>query len=529
LLKKHCCSLVPLLLLAFTAVSAVACQEFYGWRVEVEVAVSSFLKASVAVFYKPIDKSGSPYPWDRFKSQIYPGAASKLKSDMKDLVDYLIQGESALQYYGLDERAKAVRLTCTIDLRKTSSIAEAGYMVKLTLRDYLKESRGWIDVLTVKVSGYSIEDAQPSSTRAYMRESEVRWENPSYSDAPESYTVELRGNTPPRAYIDSISPSPAKEDSIISLTGHGEDEDGRIVAYEWRSSIEGFLSSQRSFQTRLSPGTHTIYFRVRDDSGAWSEYTAATLVVSRNQPPTSAISASRSTAAVGEEVELDASESSDPDGRIVAYEFDYGDGAAETLTTPKTSHSYSSPGEYTVKVRVKDDSGAYSSWSTLTIKVEEPSTEPSREPTREATPRAEEAYIIVVVEDEQGAPVKGAEVYVDGAYAGSTDSSGTLHVKNLATGTHSIRIASKGHAEKQLSVHMRKGENKLHIRLSPARSTQIKPIYVLVPIGGAAALIAVLALLQRKAPRELEQPPAPTPKPSQAPRADTQLYDEGEE
>jgi plastocyanin len=80
-----------------------------------------------------------------------------------------------------------------------------------------------------------------------------------------------RPNQLPTAYIDSVSPNPAYKGQTVSFSGHGSDPDGTIVGYEWRSSIDGFLSSSASFSTsKLSVGTHTIYFKVKDNAGAWS-------------------------------------------------------------------------------------------------------------------------------------------------------------------------------------------------------------------------------------------------------------------
>jgi len=81
-------------------------------------------------------------------------------------------------------------------------------------------------------------------------------------------------NQPPTAYIDSITPDPATQGvDTVSFTGHGTDPDGSVVAYNWRSSIDGQLSTSSSFTqaaSDLSVGTHTIYFKVQDDEGAWS-------------------------------------------------------------------------------------------------------------------------------------------------------------------------------------------------------------------------------------------------------------------
>lgn len=53
--------------------------------------------------------------------------------------------------------------------------------------------------------------------------------------------------------------------------------------------------------------------------------------------------------------------SSDPDGRVARYRWDFGDGSAETTTTPRVTHRYSTAGprtvSVTVTVTVTDDEG----------------------------------------------------------------------------------------------------------------------------------------------------------------------------
>jgi parallel beta-helix repeat protein len=61
------------------------------------------------------------------------------------------------------------------------------------------------------------------------------------------------------------------------------------------------------------------------------------------------------------EIEFDGSGSSDPDGSIIGYRWDWtNDGSYDTgwLTKSKTKHSYSSAGTYTIKLQVKDNNGA---------------------------------------------------------------------------------------------------------------------------------------------------------------------------
>ena len=66
-------------------------------------------------------------------------------------------------------------------------------------------------------------------------------------------------------------------------------------------------------------------------------------------------------------VNFDASGSSDPDGTIVAYDWDFMDGTFSAEANP--SHEFTLPGTYLVTLSVTDDQGMQAS-SALTISVE---------------------------------------------------------------------------------------------------------------------------------------------------------------
>jgi C1A family cysteine protease len=87
-------------------------------------------------------------------------------------------------------------------------------------------------------------------------------------------------NAPPTAFLDNITPNPATQNQSISFSGHGADSDGYVVAYNWQSSVDGQLSTSASFNTTsLSAGVHTIFFKVKDNLGAWSATATKTVIV----------------------------------------------------------------------------------------------------------------------------------------------------------------------------------------------------------------------------------------------------------
>ena len=83
-------------------------------------------------------------------------------------------------------------------------------------------------------------------------------------------------------------------------------------------------------------------------------------------PPIANFTYSPEKTVVNETITFDASSSYDPDGYIVSYEWDFGDG--NTGTGEVITHSYSSAGDYTVNLTVTDNDGAVNSTDkTITV------------------------------------------------------------------------------------------------------------------------------------------------------------------
>src|SRR5205823_11955011 len=115
--------------------------------------------------------------------------------------------------------------------------------------------------------------------------------------------------------------------------------------------------------------TYTITATLAYNLGATANKSAR-IMISSNQPPIAAISATPGIAYAPATISVSAAGSSDPDGTIASSVISFGDGTSATGLT--ASHKYSSAGVYMLTATVTDNLGASSSASTsVTIKAPE--------------------------------------------------------------------------------------------------------------------------------------------------------------
>jgi PKD repeat protein len=94
---------------------------------------------------------------------------------------------------------------------------------------------------------------------------------------------------------------------------------------------------------------------VTDNSGATASTTKTVTATAKPLPPLASFTASMDNLTGS----FDASGSSDPDGTITDYAWDFGDGATSTRAAP--NHTYTTAGSYPVTLTVTDNSGATAS------------------------------------------------------------------------------------------------------------------------------------------------------------------------
>ncbi|MEM6628567.1 MAG: PKD domain-containing protein, partial [Bacteroidota bacterium] len=152
------------------------------------------------------------------------------------------------------------------------------------------------------------------------------------------------------------------------------DSDGTIVSYEWDFGDGATGLGVTATHTYLAGGVFTAQLTVTDEFGAVDSIAATITVLGNNLQPTASFTSAPDSINAPIEIGFDATTSVDPDGTILSYLWDFGDGNTGTGVT--TTHTYTSAGFYNAQLIVIDD-GGLSDTVTNVVKVLPPiGTEP---------------------------------------------------------------------------------------------------------------------------------------------------------
>ncbi len=172
----------------------------------------------------------------------------------------------------------------------------------------------------------------------------------------ETLTVDVAANTLPTAAFTFTCPTDSLTCSVDGSTS--ADPDGTVATYHWDfgdGTPMQVTTTPTAAHSYLSAGTPTVTLTVTDNRGGTSLPVSQVVnPTGTNQLPTAVAAAS----CTGLTCSFDASKSSDGDGSIATYGWDFGDNTPiATGANPKAEHTYPTGGTYTAKLTVTDNKG----------------------------------------------------------------------------------------------------------------------------------------------------------------------------
>ncbi len=168
-------------------------------------------------------------------------------------------------------------------------------------------------------------------------------------------TASILVNHPPDVAF-SINPvSPTTQDEVDFFDA-SSDQDGLIVSWNWDFGDGTTSTSQHPSHRYVQDGTYTVTLRVTDNDGVAA--TASQTVTVANVGPTATFTYWPAEPTTGDVVAF-IDNSTDVDGSIVSWNWDFGDGTTSTDRHP--THQYADDGSYLVVLTVQDDDDAVQS------------------------------------------------------------------------------------------------------------------------------------------------------------------------
>jgi PKD repeat protein len=206
--------------------------------------------------------------------------------------------------------------------------------------------------------GRSSNEANPRHVYTQPGEYPVRLtvtDNDFQSDFDETKAIVADGNEPPVAVAPHGQPN-APEGTEFTFDGSESfDPDGQIVTWDWDFGDETTGSGEVVTHTYAGPGDYLITLTVTDDDRSTDSDTTTAGVLEDNVSP-EADAGGPYTGSVGIAVQFDGSGSTDADGDLLQYDWDYGDGSDfDRDAGPTPSHIYSMAGDFEVTLIVYDD------------------------------------------------------------------------------------------------------------------------------------------------------------------------------
>ncbi|MEM7220381.1 MAG: PKD domain-containing protein [Pseudomonadota bacterium] len=174
--------------------------------------------------------------------------------------------------------------------------------------------------------------------------------------AQHSVSMDVIGNQAPVPAFSVDNPIGLVPHSITVDASSSTDPDApadSIASYSWNFGDGTTASGVSASNTYTTAGIYIVTLTVTDSRG---ESASTTQQVVANLPPVANFTASPEVGLIPLAVTVDGAASSDPNGTVDSYAWDFGDGA--TASGQIATHSYAAVGSYTITLTVTDNDGA---------------------------------------------------------------------------------------------------------------------------------------------------------------------------
>ena len=167
--------------------------------------------------------------------------------------------------------------------------------------------------------------------------------------------------------IEILAPSEVIEGDMAVIQAHGTKPNG--AKYLWDFGDDTGSSGEMVNHIYLEEGEYTITLTVVDGEGKIGNSKTSIKILHRNEQPVASLAATYGgqgqTIKVNSVAFFDGGASSDPDGDVLSFDWDFGDGYYGDVMRP--NHEYTSVGNYTVTLTVSDNGNLSSTSETWVL------------------------------------------------------------------------------------------------------------------------------------------------------------------
>jgi PKD repeat protein len=253
-----------------------------------------------------------------------------------------------------------------------------------------------------------------------------------------------------------INFSPAARGANLDIQARISDAQGNVLATinppGLPASLNQYLSAGIYYLTVDGVGANDLTTGYSDYASIGQYSLTGTLAASNAQPPVAALSANSTSGTTPLTVSFSSVNSSDADGTIVGYSWNFGDGA--TSSDPNPVHIYNTAGTFTAVLTVTDNSGLTDTDSVVITVQQAPNAGifvKSISMSLIPGGRGTFARAVITVYDGSGAPRPNVNVtgnwsgLTNSNFQGATNASGQLVIISSATkksGTFTINVTN---------------------------------------------------------------------------------------